>query len=83
MGLIMLILVGTVPTAYALNHTVGAQDVTRPSPPSPPRSPERSTTTKTPHAPLGEATPELEKFVADKKFEPQVINLALEQQEDH
>jgi PiT family inorganic phosphate transporter len=27
MGLIMLILIGTVPTAYALNHTVGASDV--------------------------------------------------------
>src|ERR1700759_4648027 len=27
MGLIMLILVGTVPTAYALNHTVGTKDV--------------------------------------------------------
>ncbi len=27
MGLIMLILVGTVPTAYALNHTVGQQDI--------------------------------------------------------
>jgi len=27
MGLIMLILVGTVPTAYALNHTVGKKDV--------------------------------------------------------
>ena len=27
MGLIMLILIGTVPTAYALNHTVSAQDI--------------------------------------------------------
>src|SRR6202012_172499 len=27
MGLIMLILVGTVPTAYALNHTVSAREV--------------------------------------------------------
>jgi inorganic phosphate transporter, PiT family len=27
MGLIMLILIGTVPTAYALNHTMGEQDV--------------------------------------------------------
>jgi len=27
MGLIMLILIGTVPTAYALNHAVGTQDV--------------------------------------------------------
>ena len=27
MGLIMLILIGTVPTAYALNHAVGSQDV--------------------------------------------------------
>jgi PiT family inorganic phosphate transporter len=27
MGLIMLILIGTVPTAYALNHSVGTQDV--------------------------------------------------------
>ena len=29
MGLIMLILVGTVPTAYALNHTVGKGDMDR------------------------------------------------------
>ena len=27
MGLIMLILIGTVPTAYALNHAVSCQDV--------------------------------------------------------
>jgi len=27
MGLIMLILIGTVPTAYALNHTVGTKDI--------------------------------------------------------
>src|ERR1019366_10647398 len=27
MGLIMLILVGTVPTAYALNHTIGASQM--------------------------------------------------------
>jgi len=27
MGLIMLILIGTVPTAYALNHAVSTQDV--------------------------------------------------------
>ena len=27
MGLIMLILIGTVPTAYALNHTIGPAEV--------------------------------------------------------
>ena len=35
MGLIMLILIGTVPTAYALNHSV-AKDKSRSSSPIPP-----------------------------------------------
>jgi len=77
MGLIMLILVGTVPTAYALNHTVDRGSV----------APFAAVSTQVagalhnyedPNATLGDAQPELEHFVADKKFEPQVIN-ALEQ----
>ena len=77
MGLIMLILVGTVPTAYALNHTVSARDVQTFA----------AVSTQTagalhnyedPNAALGEAQPELENFVANKKYEPQVIS-ALEQ----
>ena len=73
MGLIMLILVGTVPTAYALNHTVDRKTVVTFA----------AVSTQTagalhnyedPGATIGDAQPELEKFVADKKYEPAVIN---------
>jgi inorganic phosphate transporter, PiT family len=73
MGLIMLILVGTVPTAYALNHTVDKKTVVTFA----------AVSTQTagalhnyedPGASIGDAQPELEKFVADKKYEPAVIN---------
>jgi PiT family inorganic phosphate transporter len=77
MGLIMLILVGTVPTAYALNHTVGAKDVTTFAAVST-QVAGALHNYEDPNAVIGDAQPELEKFVADKKFEPQVIT-ALEQ----
>ena len=73
MGLIMLILVGTVPTAYALNHTVDKKTVVTFA----------AVSTQTagalhnyedPGASLGDAQPELEKFVANKTYEPAVIN---------
>jgi PiT family inorganic phosphate transporter len=77
MGLIMLILVGTVPTAYALNHTVSAKDVTTFAAVST-QVAGALHNYEDPAATLGDARPELEHFVADKKFTPQVIN-ALEQ----
>ena len=78
MGLIMLILVGTVPTAYALNHTVSAKEV------------QRFTVASTqvagalshyadPNATLGDSQPTLQKFIDSKQYEPAVI-LALSQQ---
>ncbi|SEG62475.1 inorganic phosphate transporter, PiT family [Bryocella elongata] len=77
MGLIMLILVGTVPTAYALNHTVSAKDVQTFS--------AVSTQTQnvlhnyeTVGVTIGDASAELERYVAEKKAEPQTV-LALEQ----
>jgi len=77
MGLIMLILVGTVPTAYALNHTVGAKDVTTFAAVST-QVAGALHNYEDPNAVIGDAQPELEKFVADKKYEPAVIT-ALEQ----
>jgi PiT family inorganic phosphate transporter len=77
MGLIMLILVGTVPTAYALNHTVDRGSVA----PFAAVSTQLSTALHTyedPNAALGDAPSELNNFVSNKKFEPQVIT-ALEQ----
>jgi PiT family inorganic phosphate transporter len=77
MGLIMLILVGTMPTAYALNHAVDADEVQRFAAIStqvagalakvvPP-----GTTVQNPEA-------ELERFVRTREYEPQVT-LALQQ----
>jgi PiT family inorganic phosphate transporter len=77
MGLIMLILVGTVPTAYALNHAVSPKDV------------QAFVTVSSqvvsavdaqvsPGTVMQEAQPELQKFVANKTFEPGVT-LALRQ----
>ncbi len=72
MGLIMLILVGTVPTAYALNHTVDRGSVTTFAAVST-QVAGALHNYEDPNASLGDAQPELEKFVADKKFEPQVV----------
>jgi inorganic phosphate transporter, PiT family len=77
MGLIMLILVGTVPTAYALNHAVDAKTVASFT----------AASTQTagmlqkysdPSVTIGDAQPELEAFVADHTFTPRTT-LALEQ----
>jgi PiT family inorganic phosphate transporter len=72
MGLIMLILVGTVPTAYALNHTVGAKDVQTFAAVST-QVAGALDNYKTATASLGDAEQELEKFVRTKTFEPAVI----------
>jgi PiT family inorganic phosphate transporter len=78
MGLIMLILVGTVPTAYALNHTVGAKEVQTFA----------AVSTQTagavsnyidPSATIGDPQPALENFVSTKKYDPTVM-LALQQE---
>ncbi len=78
MGLIMLILVGTVPTAYALNHAITPKDVQT----------FVAVSTQTadtishyvlPTATTGDAEPELEHFVSTKKYQPSVM-LALQQE---
>src|SRR5580692_6811058 len=71
MGLIMLILVGTVPTAYALNHTVTAAQVQTFAAVSTQVAGTISNYVE-PTAVLQSATPELEKFVSTKKYEPNV-----------
>ncbi|WP_158788003.1 inorganic phosphate transporter [Granulicella sp. L46] len=78
MGLIMLILVGTVPTAYALNHTVSASEVQTFA----------AVSTQVagalgnyalPTASIGDSGAVLENFVNTKKYEPDVM-LALQQE---
>ncbi len=78
MGLIMLILVGTVPTAYALNHTVSAKEVQTFAAVSTQVAGALGNYAE-PGSVLQDATPELERFVSSKKYEPGVI-LALQQQ---
>ncbi len=77
MGLIMLILVGTVPTAYALNHAVSSRDVQQFA--------QVSTQTAAaidkyvdPKAVMADEESELTNFVTTKKYEPGVT-LALRQ----
>jgi PiT family inorganic phosphate transporter len=78
MGLIMLILVGTVPTAYALNHTVSAKEVQTFA----------AVSTQTagalgnyasPTSTIGDAESTLTNFINTKKYDPGVI-LALQQE---
>jgi len=78
MGLIMLILVGTVPTAYALNHTVNAAEVQTFAAVSTQVAGAIGNYVQ-PGAVLQDVTPELEHFVSTKKYEPGVM-LALQQQ---
>ncbi len=77
MGLIMLILVGTVPTAYALNHAVGASQVQTFVAVS-----EQAMTSVghyvDPNAVLSDSAPELESFVSTHKATPSTM-LALQQ----
>jgi PiT family inorganic phosphate transporter len=73
MGLIMLILVGTVPTAYALNHAVGAGDVQTFAAVSS-QVAGMLDTYKQPGLTFGDADQELQSFVANKKYSPTLIN---------
>ena len=77
MGLIMLILVGTVPTAYALNHTVDKGDVTTFAAVST-QVAGALHNYEQPGATVGEAGGELERFSSTHKYEPGTT-LALEQ----
>ncbi len=72
MGLIMLILVGTVPTAYALNHTVSAAEVQTFAAVSTQVAGVLDNY-KTSTVSLNQAEPELTQFVAKKKYDPNVI----------
>ena len=78
MGLIMLILVGTVPTAYALNHTVNAGEVQTFAQVSGQVAGVLEHYVS-PDAVMGDPEPELQHFVSTKKYEPGVM-LALQQQ---
>ena len=77
MGLIMLILVGTVPTAYALNHTVDKGDVTTFAAISSQVAGSLQHY-ELPGATVGDAGQELERFSSTHKYEPSTT-LALEQ----
>jgi PiT family inorganic phosphate transporter len=77
MGLIMLILVGTVPTAYALNHAVGARDVQGFAVVSTQMAGMLDKYVD-PSAVMQDAQPALENFVSTKKWNPEVT-LALQQ----
>jgi PiT family inorganic phosphate transporter len=72
MGLIMLILVGTVPTAYALNHTVSLKDVQTFTAVST-QAQNTLHNYETVGITIGDAPAELERFVSEKKAEPQTI----------
>jgi len=76
MGLIMLILVGTVPTAYALNHTVTAAQVQTFAAVSTQVAGALSNYID-PSAAVADPGPQLEKFVSTKTYEPGVM-LALQ-----
>jgi PiT family inorganic phosphate transporter len=78
MGLIMLILVGTVPTAYALNHTVSAKEVQTFAAVSTQVAGALSNYMD-PTAVPQDPGPVLEKFVSSKTYEPSVM-LALQQE---
>ena len=77
MGLIMLILVGTVPTAYALNHTVDKGSVATFAAVSTQVAGDLGNYVQ-PGTVVQDAGPELEKFVASHKFQPSTM-LALQQ----
>ena len=69
MGLIMLILVGTVPTAYALNHTVDRGSVTTFAAVSTQVAGALNNYLD-PSATIGDSGQELERFVSTHKYEP-------------
>ncbi len=72
MGLIMLILVGTVPTAYALNHAVGTHEVQTFAAVSTQVAGVLDTY-KQPGLTYGDADSELQTFVSSKQYKPTVI----------
>ena len=72
MGLIMLILVGTVPTAYALNHAVGPKEVQTFAAVSTQVAGVLSNYVD-PSAVPSTAEPVLSQFVSTKKYEPNVV----------
>jgi PiT family inorganic phosphate transporter len=72
MGLIMLILVGTVPTAYALNHTVSAKEVQTFAAVSQQVSSALDNYIQ-PSATVGDAEAELGNFLSTKKYDPAVM----------
>jgi PiT family inorganic phosphate transporter len=78
MGLIMLILVGTVPTAYALNHAIAPKDIQTFIAVST-QTAETVSHYVTSSVTLGQAEPELEHFVSTKTFTP-TVTLALQQE---
>ena len=78
MGLIMLILVGTVPTAYALNHAVGAREVQTFAAVSAQVAGVIDNYVQ-PGTNLQDADAQLQQFISSKKYEPNVM-LALRQQ---
>jgi inorganic phosphate transporter, PiT family len=78
MGLIMLILVGTVPTAYALNHTVSKAEVQTFAAVSTQVAGALSNYAS-PGATIGDSDSVLEDFISTKKYEPNVA-LALQQE---
>jgi PiT family inorganic phosphate transporter len=73
MGLIMLILVGTVPTAYALNHAIGPKDIQSFAAVSTVVAGSLNSY-KSPTASIQDPEADLQNFVAYKKFTPSVIN---------
>jgi len=77
MGLIMLILVGTVPTAYALNHAIPHQEAMTFAAVSQQVSDTISRYVD-PNVVIGEGGPELERFVSTRQFHPTTM-LALRQ----
>ncbi len=76
MGLIMLILVGTVPTAYALNHTVDTGQVQTFAAVSTAVAGALGNYVE-PSATVSDPGPQLERFVSTKKYDPGVM-LALQ-----
>jgi len=77
MGLIMLILVGTVPTAYALNHAVSPKDMQSFAIVST-QTVNALHSYEQPGLVIGDSSAELSRFVQEKSYQPQTI-LALEQ----
>jgi PiT family inorganic phosphate transporter len=78
MGLIMLILVGTVPTAYALNHAISPKD-TQTFIAVSTQAAETVSHYVQPTVTVGDASAELQNFISTKKYTPPVM-LALQTQ---